>query len=155
MSPDYFAHCVFGIVLEGKEHGAFQAQYDLARVRLIEAYRTAQRFEGNEIPDDEVEDLWLESLQDLDLDEFDAVVGAVPASDLAAIRRSVGAPDDAFFYSSDDDGGDEDGRPGRSATECGVVIVGYGPFAVLRLLASRFAPEFQQRVNYENWVTSG
>lgn len=154
MATDYFAHCVFGIVLEGKEHEAFQAQYDLARAKLIEAYVTAQEFEGDDVEEDDAEQEWLDSLADIDLDEFETVVEAIPDDALAGIRQSVGAPDDASFHSSDDGGG-EDERPGRSATECGVVIVGYGPFDVLQLVAERFSPDFRRRVNYENWVTSG
>lgn len=152
MATDYFSHCAFGVVLEGKEHEAFEAQYDLARAKLIEAYRTARKFEGDEIPDDELDKVWLESLQDLDKEEFKTVVEAVPDDVLAAIRESVGAPDDAHFISSGDD---DDERPGRCYTGTGTVIVGYGPFAALQLLAKKFKPEFRKRVNYESWVTSG
>lgn len=154
MGTDYFAHCAFGIVLEGAEHEAFQAQYDLARVRLIAAYQTAQKFEGNDVPDDESEEAWLESLRALDVDEFRLVTEAIPFDTRAAIRQAVGAPDDAVFMSTGEDE-DEDDRPGRCAIEVGRIVVGYGPFTVERLLAERFQERTRPRVGYESWVTSG
>lgn len=158
MATDYFAHSVFGVVLEGKALKTFHDLYSTTKAKLVWAFSEASRFETGERPsEDEAEDLWYESVRNLDRTAFHTVLAAIPPKKLAAVRRAVGAPEDAAFLDTGgfDDRDAEDDRPGRSYTENGGIVVGYGPFTVLDMVKAKFKKRHRHRVAYESWVTAG
>lgn len=158
MATDYFAHSVFGVVLGGKPLATFLVAYNSTKSKLLAAYSTANRLELGTAPDpDELEDLWYQSVCDLGKTAFDTVLAAIPPKSLARVRRAVGAPDDAAFL---DTGGfdaldSRDDRPGRCYTEDARVVVGFGPFSVLKMVKDRFKKGHRKLVDYQAWVTSG
>lgn len=154
MKPDYFSHCVFGVVLDAIEHAHFVLAYRTARDGLIQANLEARRLEGESPNPDHAEDDWQDRLTVLDLGEFETVLGHTDESVLAEIRGRVGAPPDASFYTTGD-AEPELHRPGNCQTEAGLIVCGFGPFAVQKMVAEKFQAHARTRVGFESWVTGG